>query len=99
MFIEIDAHGYAVLFDIPLEAVHGRDGSFIFIKPAVYLVGGIIDIAHKNTLGTSCLKPVMVRTVDLDHLSVVFLPLSSLTVYLVFSVTRPLSFLNEPGSC
>lgn len=67
VLIQIDLHGKAVLFDIAPEAVHGGDGSLVFIEPAEHPAACVVDIAHEDAFGTPVFEPVMMGAVHLEH--------------------------------
>lgn len=95
VFVQVNAHGNAILRDIPLEAVHRRDRPFILVEPGVHDACGIINGGHKDTLRSSTFKPIMVGTIHLEHLSVVVLSLAPLPVSFMLTVFLPLSCFQK----
>src|SRR5208337_1777740 len=92
VLVQIDAHRETIRGDVPLEAVHGGNGSFVAVEPPVDSACRVVDIGHEDTVGASAFKPVMMGTVHLEHLSIVVLPLPPLPVGLPFAVFLPFSF-------
>src|SRR5271169_1601657 len=74
MPVKIDAHGNAILLDVPLEAVHRRQRSLIRIKLGIHPASGVINVAHQDTMWASSFKPIMMRAVYLHHITTMLLP-------------------------
>src|SRR5512147_785979 len=78
------------------ETVHRGNRPLISIESSKRLPGRIVNVAHQDTPRASSLKPVMMRTIHLNHLSRIVLALSPLTMFPPPSTLLPISRLDEP---
>lgn len=78
--IDVDTLREAVAQGVAVEALHSRESAFVIIETGEGLIVGIIDVTHEHQLRPPSLQPVMVRAIDLDHLSRALLTLPPLPV-------------------
>ena len=74
------------------------DRSLIAVEPGVHDPCGIIDVGHKDTPRPPAFKPIVVRAVHLEHLSVVVLSLPPLPVSFMLTVFLSLPCFKKPGA-
>src|SRR5208337_455736 len=96
MPIQIDAPGQPIEPDIPLEAVHGGQRPLILIKTGIHTAGGIINVTHEHTHGTAPFEPVVMGSVQLDHLAPIGLSLPPLTMRSLLAALVRDMLLLEP---
>src|SRR5208282_507854 len=89
MSIKIYAYRNAVFPDISLKTVHSGYRPLILIKPPVDPVCCVVYIGHEHTLRAPAFKPIMHRTVHLQHLPTMLFPCTPLTVCLPFPFFFP----------
>ncbi len=82
--------------DIPLEAVHSRDGALILVESAIDLACGIVYVGHKHALRPPAFKPVVMAAVQLEHLTEIMLTLPPLPVRPDLAPLLPLPCLDQP---
>ena len=86
VLVQINALGNAVEPDIPIEAVHGRQGPLVVLKKAIYRSRRIIAIAHENALIASVFEPGMMGAIQLDHFTEMMLSRPPLSVLSPFAL-------------
>src|SRR5512145_1415597 len=78
MLVQIDAFRDAIAQNIPLHAVHGWKRALVVIKTAMHGICGIVDVSHEHANRSPALEPVMMGTIQLDHLPEMGFPLAAL---------------------